>query len=247
MDYFKKLSDIIKELKSGGDFLFQLVGFVAAVTTLIALYRRQTPTQVWASAVEMLGAQKVGDKLENELPLILDPDKLSGNIFLLLSALTVLSMSIAPFFKAKEDNWRIIEQARGLLGCRAASSFWILLLAAAQFVTPTHVPLWVIGCGCVLTLLYLLGGSFILMSTNPAPEGDLKPEDYSYQHGLRDLSWVLSMVVLALIFVIAGPIFIAVLWLCSVERETLRKTKIELARDNVPSGSFEVTRGTEKP
>ena len=82
------------------------------------------------------------------------------------------------------------------------------------------------------------------MRTNPAPEGDLRPERYGYQHGLRDLFLVFRMVVLALIFVVAGPIFTALLWLCSVEREALTETKIELAQEDAPTGSVGVTGGS---
>lgn len=230
----KALPGLIKDWKTSRDLIYQHVGSVAGILTIAAYVRKQRPSEVLTDLFNTVGVQRAGAWLESNLPPFLaQPDAQSSHTFMQLAGLAVLLMLVMPFFNARRSNSDVYSQAMGLLGARAASTTWILLVIAVQlgslqwgidWLRSTSWALVVMVAFCfVLLLIYLIARKLRMQDLLvPVGRGLL----WLITHGIA----VVVMAAFALIFVVICPAFGLGTWLFSTESDAHYITQRRIAQ-----------------
>lgn len=243
----KALPGLIKDWKTNGDLLYQHIGCVAGILTIAAYVREQRPSEVLADLFNAVGVPSFGAWLDSDLPPFLaQPDAQSRHALVQVAGIAVLLMLVMPFFNARRNESYVDSQAAGLLGARAASTIWILLVIAVQlgslqrgidWLRSTSLALAAIMAFCSVALLVVYAVARKLwMQDLLAPVG-------------RGLWWLIArgsavaaMAVFALVFVIIGPALSLGTWLFSTEsdahNETQRRIAQRRAEREVPTGAI---------
>ena len=226
----KALPGLIKDWTSNRDLLYQYAGCVAGVLTITSYVRRQRPSEALADLFNTVGLPRVGAWLESGLPRFLaQPNAQSSHALVQLAGLTVLLMLLTPFIKARRNKSRVKFEASCLLGARAASTTWILLMFAVQLGSLQWGINWLLSTSLASMAVTALGLVVLLVLYVIARR--LCLEDLIAPVG-NNLSWVgtlgcavVGMAALALMLVIIGPALSLGSWLFSTESDAHHRTQ----------------------
>lgn len=220
----KNVPGLIKDWKTNSDLIYQLVGCLAGVLTIVAYVREQRPSEVLAAAMYAIGASGVGGWFESSLPpLLAEPNVVASRQLANLSILAVLAMLIMPFYKDRPDDRSVELQAQGLLGSRAAVTTWVLLMFAAQLgsiVWVVELLLFLIKVAVIVMfaaivvgkLAYAAASRFGMLSLVDLLRARLGPT-------VKSASAVLIMTIIALAFTVMGPFINAAFWFFTTESD----------------------------
>ncbi|MGQ4496926.1 IMP dehydrogenase [Dermabacteraceae bacterium P13101] len=246
----KTLPTLIKDWKTNRDLIYQHLGCVAGILTIAAYVCDQRPSEVLADLFNAAGMQRIGAWLESGLPPFLaQPDTHSNHVLVQLAGVAVVLMLVMPFFNARRNESYVDAQAMGLLGARAASTTWILLVIAVQLGSLQWGIDWLRSMSWALGVIMAFGSVALLLVYTIARK--LWMQDLLVPVG-RGLSWMITrgsavaaMATFALIFVVIGPALGLGTWLLSTESdahyETQRRIAQRRAEREAPTGAKPTT------
>ena len=248
------LASLIETWKNSGNFIYQSVGCIAAILTIVTIYTGgQRPNESMANFMRSMGASGAGDWFDYGLPPFLaQPDPHINHVLAFFAGMIVLALLVMPFVGIRRDNWTIEAQVYGLLGSRIACSAWVLLMFAAQFGTLAPAAAWlrsrvttVVSAVLVIALVSAILMMALFCVVFAFKIGNCKKCSGSdFFNPLKVLIYF-SLVVLAgiasLIFVVLRPILTALSWLLEIESDGMRESRVressEETRPLQPTGA----------
>lgn len=234
----------LREWRHDGSEAYELICCAAGVLTLVSLATQQPPSRVLAAGVHLLGADTVATWLTSHIPLLnAGPFPEASAAVVLVIAGLLLMMLTKPFFDAALDNVSVDLQIRGLLYSRAAGTFWVLLMIAAQLAplnwgTLTLIPQTPL-LSAFATMIVVVGGTFLWMAhVKKSPTvGEGCPR-------IITSGKAMLMTFAALLAALVAPFIDMSRWASATESEVLRETKRDLAtcRYKEPTGAVPLER-----
>ncbi|RRD04442.1 hypothetical protein EII34_10295 [Arachnia propionica] len=237
----------LRDWRHDGSQAYELICCAAAVLTLISFATQQPPSRVLAAGVHLLGADTVATWLTSHIPLLnAGPFPEASAAVVLVIAVLLLMMITKPFFDAALDNVSVDLQIRGLVYSRAAGTFWILLMIAAQLAPLNWDTLTLIPRTPLLstfaTMIVVAGGTFLWVAhVKKSPTvGEGCPR-------IVTSGKALLMTFAALLAALVAPFIDVTHWASTTESAILRETKRDLAayRYRKPSGAVPLERVPE--
>ncbi|WP_277100743.1 hypothetical protein [Cutibacterium granulosum] len=233
------LASLVETWKNSGNFVYQSVGCIAAILTIVTIYTGgQRPNESMANFMRSMGVSGAGDWFDYGLPSFLaQPGSHIKHVLAFSAGMVVLAMLTMPFVSARRGNWPIEAQVYGLLGSRIACSAWILLMFAAQFGTLVPAAAWLrsrVTTVASAVLITALVGVILVMALFCVVFAAKIENRQKYCSGsdvfnplkvLIYFSLVVLMGVLSLIFVVLRPILSALSWLLETESDSMRESR----------------------
>lgn len=242
----KMLPTLFKDWKVSRDVIYQHLGCVAGILTIVAYIRKQRPSEVLAELFNGAGAHNVGAWFETSLPVfIAQPNPVASHFFMRFAGITVIFMLVMPFLNARKNEISLDFQAAGLLGARAPSTVWVALMLAAQFGSLQWGISWLLSLIWVLVTVFVILLAVLLVvylvSCKLEIQHLLAPVVRALWRCGAHANVVLSIVAFALILVVAGPLLALALWLFSTvsdaHDEAQRRIERRRTERAAPSGA----------
>lgn len=251
IEVIRTLPSIIKDWKVGRDVIYQHLGCVAGILTIVAYIRQQRPSEVLAELFNGVGAHRIGAWFETSLPVfIAQPNPVANHLFMRVAGIAVIFMLVMPFLNARKNETGLDFQAAGLLGARAPSTVWLSLMFAAQFGSLQWGISWLLSLIWVLVtvfviLLIILLVAYLAICKLQIQELFVPVLRALWRCGAHS-GVVLTIAAFALIIVVAGPLLGFVVWLFSTvsdaHYEAQRRIEQRRAERAAPSGAKPIRR-----
>ena len=247
IETIKAVPGLIKDWTTNSDLVYQLVGCGAGLLTIVAYIGQQRPSETMAGLMRVAGATGVAEWFESGLPpVVAQPDTRTSHTLVVVAGLVVLILLVKPFFNARRDDWPIDLQARGILGARGACTAWMLLMLAAQFGSLTWVATWLLSQAlavvAVMAVIALIGGLLFLAASRLTLHHLMNTAGGWISQALAGMGAVVIMTLVALAYVVIGPVFSVTSWLLTTESdvcvEAKRRVARELASRRQPAGAI---------
>ena len=229
----KILMEFVKGRKANSDLLYRWLACAAAMLTIAACIRHQRPSDVLAEVMRISGFDSASVWLATSLPPALAlPNQTAQQIVLLIAEILVLAMLFLPFVVAQQEKRPVGWQAQGLLGARAPSTVWVLLVVASQLWPLNWFAIWsfsawfllVVAALIVVRLFYLTAR--LLQFRNHLTSGSQKLPPL-----VQDISKVVSMAIASLVLAAIAPLIEMIIWAGFVESDFFFEANFRLEKD----------------
>lgn len=129
----KSAVELIEKWRTSGDLPYQMVAGVGSLVTLAAIGTGGRPSQLVSRFFEALGAGPVARSFGSDAPPFLATASVTvQQTTLSLAAMLFAVMVVVPLWRARHGYDDAVEKALGLIGARAAATFWLAVLVAVQ-------------------------------------------------------------------------------------------------------------------
>ena len=229
----KDLMDFLKDRKTNSDLLYQWLACAAAMLTIAAYVRHQRPSEVLAEVTRVWGLDSASAWFTTGLPPVLAlPNQTAQQIVLLIAEILVMAMLLLPFRVARQEGRPVGWQAQGLLGARAPSTIWILLMVASQLGPLNWFAIRQFSGGVLLFVTVLIIAGLLCLNArlfrfrNPLASGFQKLSSI-----VCDAIKILSVATLSFGLAVIAPLVGKFFWAASIESDSFFEAKLRLARE----------------
>lgn len=241
LEAVKAVPSLVKGWKTSSNLIYEWLAAAAAALTIVSCLEVQRPSDVLAEAMPRSGAKAASEWLLSNLPPVLArPDANVQYIVLTAAGVLILVMLTVPLITARRENWPVEIQARGLIGARAASTFWVLLMVAVQLGSIDWV--LVAARSAVGTIMGVFVVLVIVVAVLSLAVRRLdfcefvSPAVRALGRAAYAMSVTALMTIFALSIAAAGPLFWLIAWCAATESESHRDIKRRIAMERVERG-----------
>lgn len=250
LDALKSVPGLIRDWRSQGDGLYQGIGCFAGWLVVAVHEQHQRPSDILAQVMAVAGVTPAVRWLQSGLPpFLVRVDVPTGRFLTTAIAFSLLLMVVVPLLDARRDEIEVLGAARGLLGCRAAATVWILLVLVAQigFLSDALDQLtdWGLALFATLCVAGVAALCCWLSIRNSGIAGAFDPVWAALREIALGLANALLMTAVALLFTVAMPVISVAGWLLATEadshrhvQEERRRRDLERFRRNLPQGAL---------
>lgn len=232
----KGLMEFLKDRKTNSDLLYQWLACAAAMLTIAAYMRHQRPSEVLAEVTRVWGLDSASAWFTTGLPPVLAlPNQTAQQIVLLIAEILVMAMLFLPFRVARQEERPVGWQAQGLLGARAPSTIWILLMVASQLGSLD----WVVASllSVASAVIHFLATAAIVAVLLYLALRLLHIQDLvtfvskKFARIVCDATGLAFVVAASLGFAVIAPLVGKFFWAASIESDSFFEAKLRLARE----------------
>lgn len=234
LEAVKAVPSLVKGWKTSSNLIYEWLAAAAATLAIVSCLGARRPSDVLAEAMHRAGAKSASEWLLSNLPPVLAwPDANAQYIVLMAEGLLIIVMLTVPLITARRDDLPVEIQARGLIGARAPSTFWVLLMVAVQFgsidwvlVAARSIVDTIMG---VLAVMAIVTAVLYLVVRRLDFCEFLAPAVRALGRAAYSMSVTMLMTIFAICIAVAGPFSWLIEWFAATESESHRDLKRDIA------------------